>query len=185
MTKSSTNKNSKRITTLAGVAKSLRISETAIYAAKRRFEDFPKACARGGYSVAAFEKFAARHGLWHHRGGSASGGRGSDYSDARTEYLRERTARERVRKEIELVEQQRQVGGLVFLDDVTRITGQLVAVVIAELESFVPAIDRAMGTLSEEQRAPVLKTAERCVGNLRTAAQNILRKGDDQNGEPG
>jgi hypothetical protein len=59
-------KKLKFVPTLTAIAKHFRVSETAVYSSKRRFDDFPKK-HKNGYRLLEFEAFAKLHSIWSHR----------------------------------------------------------------------------------------------------------------------
>lgn len=165
--------------TLAAVAKAIKVSESSIYGAQRRHDDFPTRRKRG-YLLSDFERFAKLHSLWHHRNNAPGTSATASYNDARGAYLEERTARERIAREREQVEQAKELGQILDYDDVKRIFTQATGAIQAELGGFVAAIDAALGdSASPELRARVIAAAERSVAGVYSAVRLLFTKGDD------
>jgi hypothetical protein len=169
----------KTIATLAGIARHLGISETSVYGAKRRHDDFPKRHG-DGYCVDEFETFAKRNEIWSHRQNASDHNGKGTLTAAKIKRLEVQTARDEIAKERELIEQAKELGELLFYDDVAKELTQTMGIVTHELDAAVDIVDRTLpSTISDDDRARVLAVVKRVRLNISTAVQQLVKGEND------
>lgn len=154
--------------TQAAAAKAIGISRYT-FVELARDPDFPKKSAKG-YDIEACRSFCEKHGRGQYRkgsGGESTSVGGVTLTEAKIKDTIEHAENERIKKERQIVEQARELGQILLLEDVQADVAKIIATVTECASALSTAIDRAL-----PERPPSAKVW----GEIRTKAIALADK---------